>query len=67
MQESEFDNQIDFEKLADLCLDGLSTFLFGMNKDLPNEKVFISEALEVWGACAIHADKPLNWERKAEQ
>ena len=67
MESAEFNLQIDFDKLTDLSLDGLTTFLFGMGKDIANEKVFICEALEVWSACAIHADKPLSWERKAEQ
>ena len=67
MAGDEFDLQIDFQKLSELCLDGLTTFLAGMGKDLSNEKVFICEALEVWAACSIHLDKPLRWERQAAQ
>lgn len=65
MLDPDFDISIDFSRLKDVCLDGVSTFIQGLNKDLPNEKVFICEALDVWAACTIQTDE-LDWERKSE-
>ena len=66
MRDPDFDISIDFNRLMDLCLNGVSTFLFGMNKDISNEKVFICETLEVWAACSIQTGRDLGWERKPE-
>ena len=67
MRDPNFDIQIDFNRLMDFCLDGAATFIYGLNKDIANEKVFISHALDIWASCKIQTGGDLAWERKPEQ
>ena len=65
MSDPSFELTLDFNSLADFCLESASSFLFSAAKDLTFERALIKEALDVWCACVIQLDQPLAWERKA--
>lgn len=57
---------IDFDRLHDFCLEATASCIFSEDKQLTHERTLIHSALDVWSACVIYLDRPLKWERKAE-
>ena len=65
MNDPTFELTLDFNALADFCLEAASSNMFSTSSDLAFERALVKEVLEIWCACVIQLDQPLAWERKA--